>query len=53
MDNLIDEGFDEEEVASEDADCHDDLAASLLVDHESDEGEEVFKWEHPFDTSAV
>ena len=37
MDNLIDEGFDEEEVASEDTDCHDDLSATLPVDLESDE----------------
>ena len=42
---LIDEGFDEEEVASEDADCHDDLSATLPVDLESDEV--VHIWEHP------
>ena len=45
VDNLIDEGFDEEEVASEDADCHDDLSATLPVYLESDEV--VHIWEHP------
>ena len=45
VDNLVDEGFDEEEVASEDADCHDDLSATLPVDLESDEV--VHIWEHP------
>ena len=41
VDNLIDEGFDEEEVASEDADYDDDFSASLPADPESDEREEV------------
>ena len=41
MDNLIDEGFNEEEVASEHADYDDDFSATLSVDPESDEGEEV------------
>ena len=41
LDNLIDEGFDEEEVASEHVDCDDDFATTLPVDPESDEGEEV------------
>ena len=38
MDNLIDEGFNEEEVASE---HDDDFSATLPVDPESDEGEDV------------
>ena len=41
MDNLIDEGFDEEEVASEHVDCDEEFAATLPVNPESDEGEEV------------
>lgn len=41
VDSLIDEGFDEEEVATEHVDCDDDFTATLLIDHESDEGEEV------------
>ena len=41
VDNLIDKGFDEEEVASEHVDCDEEFAATLPVDPESDEGEEV------------
>ena len=41
VDNLIDEGFDEEEVASEHVDCDEEFAATLPVNPESDEGEEV------------
>ena len=41
MDNLIDEGFDEEKVTSEHIDCDDDFTTALPVDPWSDEGEDV------------
>ena len=41
LDNQIDEGFDEEEVASEHGNCEEDFTAMLPVDLEGDEDEEV------------
>ena len=41
VDNLIDEGFDEEEVASEHVDYDEEFSEKLPVNPEIDEGEEV------------
>ena len=42
MDNQIDERFDKEELVSEYVDFNEDFAATLPVDLESDEREEVY-----------
>lgn len=41
VDSLIDEGFDDEEVATEHVNCDDDFTATLLIDRESDDQEDI------------